>query len=70
MRRCSRHAQINLGYTTITAPVDGMVGTYRINIGNVIKANDLPITTIQTLDPIYADFSVSETDFPALAQIF
>jgi len=63
-------AQINVNYTTITAPVDGMVGTYRISLGNVVKANDLPITTIQTLDPIYADFVVSETDFPMMRKYF
>ena len=63
-------ARINLGYTVITAPVEGMVGTYRINVGNVIKADDLPITTIQTLDPIYADFVISETDFPLMRKFF
>jgi membrane fusion protein, multidrug efflux system len=63
-------AQIDLDYSTITAPVDGMVGTYRINIGNVVKVNDVPITTIQTMDPIYADFVISEADFPALRQRF
>jgi multidrug efflux system membrane fusion protein len=63
-------AQIDLDYTTITAPVDGMVGTYRINVGNVVKVNDVPITTIQTMDPIYADFVISESDFPALRQRF
>lgn len=59
-------AQINLDYATICAPIDGMVGTYRINVGNVVKVNDVPITTIQTMDPIYADFVISESDFPAL----
>jgi len=63
-------ANVNLKYTEITAPVDGMVGTYRINVGNVVKVNDLPITTIQTMDPIYADFVISESDFPVLRQRF
>jgi multidrug efflux system membrane fusion protein len=63
-------ANISLNYTNITAPVDGMVGTYMINVGNVVKVNDLPITTIQTMSPIYADFVVSETDFPTLRQHF
>ncbi|HVU37237.1 MAG TPA: efflux RND transporter periplasmic adaptor subunit [Opitutales bacterium] len=63
-------AQINLDYTTITAPVDGMVGNYRINLGNVVKANDLPITTIQALNPIYADFVISESSFPLLRRHF
>lgn len=63
-------AKVNLNYATITSPVDGMVGTYRMSVGNVIKANDLPITTIQTLNPIYADFVISESDFPALRRYF
>ena len=63
-------AQINLNYTNITAPVDGMVGTYNINVGNVVKVNDLPITTIQRMDPIYVDFVVSVTNFPTLRQYF
>jgi membrane fusion protein, multidrug efflux system len=63
-------ANVNLQFTEITSPVDGMVGTYRINVGNVVKVNDLPITTIQTMDPIYADFVISESDFPALRQRF
>jgi multidrug efflux system membrane fusion protein len=46
------------------------VGTYRINVGNVVKVNDVPITTIQTMDPIYADFVISEADFPLLRQRF
>ncbi len=63
-------ANINLGYSTIRAPVDGMVGVYKINIGNVVKINDAPITTIQRMDPIYADFVVSVTDFPAMKKYF
>jgi len=61
-------AQINLNYATITAPVNGMVGTFKINVGNVVKVNDLPITTIQRMDPIYADFVVPVTDFPSVQE--
>jgi multidrug efflux system membrane fusion protein len=61
-------AQINLDYATITAPVNGMVGTFKINVGNVLKVNDLPITTIQRMDPIYADFVVAVTDFPSVQE--
>jgi membrane fusion protein, multidrug efflux system len=61
-------AQINLDFATITAPVNGMVGTFKINVGNVVKVNDLPITTIQRMDPIYADFVVAVTDFPSVQE--
>jgi membrane fusion protein, multidrug efflux system len=63
-------AKINLDYTTIKAPVSGMVGTFRINVGNVVKADDLPITTIETMDPIYVDCVVSVSSFPALRKYF
>jgi multidrug efflux system membrane fusion protein len=63
-------AQINLDYTTVRAPIDGMVGTFLVNLGNVIKNNDQVITTIQRMDPIYADFTVSVSDFPDLRAHF
>jgi multidrug efflux system membrane fusion protein len=63
-------AQINLDYATIIAPVDGMVGTYNINVGNVVKVNDVAITTIQQMDPLYADFVVAVTDFPEVVKYF
>lgn len=63
-------AQINLDYATIVAPVDGMVGTYNINVGNVVKVNDVAITTIQQMDPLYADFVVAVTDFPEVVKYF
>jgi multidrug efflux system membrane fusion protein len=63
-------AQINLDYTTIKAPVDGMVGTYKINVGNVVKVNDAPITTIERMDPIYVDFVVSVADFPQVKKYY
>jgi multidrug efflux system membrane fusion protein len=63
-------AQIDLDFSMIRAPVDGMVGTYQINIGNVVKVNDAAITTIQQMDPMYADFIVSGTDFPQVRQYF
>ncbi|MGA2052061.1 MAG: efflux RND transporter periplasmic adaptor subunit [Opitutales bacterium] len=63
-------AQINLDYTTIKAPVDGMVDTYRINVGNVVSVNNQTITTVERMDPIYVDFVVSVTNFPTLRKYF
>jgi RND family efflux transporter MFP subunit len=63
-------AIINLNYATITSPVDGMVGVFKINVGNVVKVNDLPITTVQRMDPIYADFVVAVTDFPDVVKYY
>ncbi|SFC24796.1 efflux RND transporter periplasmic adaptor subunit [Tropicimonas isoalkanivorans] len=58
-----RSAQINLGYTTITAPVAGVVGRAAITKGNVVGPASGPLTTIVSQDPIHALFQISETDF-------
>jgi len=63
-------AKIDLSYATIRAPVDGMVGTFRINVGNVVKVNDAPLTTIQRMDPLYGDFVVAVTDFPVVKKYY
>jgi multidrug efflux system membrane fusion protein len=63
-------AEINLNYATIVSPVDGMTGVYKINVGNVVNVNDQPITTVERMDPIYADFVVAVTDFPQVAEYY
>lgn len=52
-------AQINLGYTKITAPVSGIVGRAVAQIGDLISPST-QLTTISTVDPIKAGFTVSE----------
>jgi membrane fusion protein (multidrug efflux system) len=61
-----RSAQINLGYTTITAPVAGVVGRAAITRGNVVSPASGPLTTLVSQDPIHALFQISETDFRKL----
>ncbi len=57
-------AQINLDYCRITAPVDGMVGTYLVNEGNIVQAaNPAVLTTIRRMDPLYVDFVVPAHQF-------
>ena len=53
-------AQTNLDYCSITAPFAGRVSRRAIDPGNMIKANETPLTTIVALDPIYAYFEVDE----------
>src|SRR5208337_4367778 len=45
---------------TIKSPIDGRVGSILINKGNVVKANDLPMVTINKIVPINVTFSVPE----------
>ncbi len=56
-------AQINLGYTDITAPITGMVGRARLTKGNVVSPDSGVLTTIVSQDPMYVVFPVSQRDF-------
>lgn len=55
-------AQLNLEYTKIYAPIDGRAGVRMVDPGNVVKANEGTMLSIQRLDPIYAEFTVTEND--------
>src|SRR5207302_6078230 len=45
---------------------DGRTGHLMIKRGNVVKANDMDLVTINQLRPIYVTFTVTETDFPLI----
>jgi len=54
-------ARLNLGYTTIRAPIDGRAGNVLVQAGNVVKGNDdNPIVVLNQVHPIYLSFSVPE----------
>ena len=55
-----RSARIQLGYCSIRSPISGRTGTIAIYPGNLVKANDLAIVTVNQLSPIYATFSIPE----------
>ncbi|CAN0585494.1 unnamed protein product, partial [Ectocarpus sp. 12 AP-2014] len=59
-------AQIKLGYTTITAPIDGRIGRTAITKGNLVGPSSGVLTTIVSQDPIYAVFQISEVAFRQL----
>jgi multidrug efflux system membrane fusion protein len=52
--------QLNLEFTHVTSPIDGRVSRQLVNIGNLVKADSTQLTTIASIDPIYAYFSVDE----------
>jgi multidrug efflux system membrane fusion protein len=56
------NARLQLAYTSITAPIDGRTGTIAVNRGNVVKANDIALVTINQITPIYVSFSVPEQE--------
>ena len=62
-----RAAEIQLRYTEIRAPIDGRAGAVLINLGNLVKANDTPyLVQINRLVPVYAQFSVPESNLDAV----
>jgi membrane fusion protein, multidrug efflux system len=52
-------AQINLGYTKITSPITGVVGKAIPGVGDLINPS-MTLTTVSTVDPIQADFTLPE----------
>jgi multidrug efflux system membrane fusion protein len=55
-------ARLNLEYTSIRSPIDGRAGHRLVDLGNVVTANTSTLLTIERMDPIYADFTVTESD--------
>lgn len=58
-------AQVNLGYTSVTAPVTGRVSRAELTVGNVVTAGaGAPLlTTLVSVSPIYASFDVDEQTY-------
>lgn len=60
--------RIQLGYTTISAPVDGRTGNLMIKAGNLVTANSQDLITINQVQPIYVTFAVPESRLGAVKQ--
>lgn len=56
-----RQAELNLEYTTIKSPITGLADTSKSRQGALISPNSL-LTTVSVLDPIWVQFSLSESD--------
>jgi multidrug efflux system membrane fusion protein len=59
-------AKLNLEYCYIHSPIDGRAGSRLVDVGNVVQANTTSLLSIQRLDPIYANFTIAESDLPAV----
>jgi membrane fusion protein (multidrug efflux system) len=53
-------AELNLGYTQVRSPIDGVMSRALIRIGGVVTAYTTLLTTVYQTDPMYANFSVGE----------
>lgn len=56
------NARLQLNYCYIYSPIDGKIGSLLVHPGNMIKANDTQIATINQIIPIYVRFSVPEQE--------
>jgi len=58
-------AKINLGYTEIRAPFDGLMGRHLLDVGTYLDTTSkgVQLSTIQQISPIYVYFSINERDF-------
>src|SRR6267143_2743230 len=58
-----RTAQLNLGFTRIISPIDGIAGIAQAQVGNLITTTSAPLTTVSTVDPIKVYFTLNEREY-------
>jgi RND family efflux transporter MFP subunit len=59
-------AKVNLGFTRLVSPIDGVAGVASVQVGNLVGPSSNAVTTVSTLDPIKANFTVSEQEYLSL----
>ena len=57
-----KNAKIDLGYTTITAPFDGVVGDNQVDVGSLVIANQTKLVRLTKINPIEAEFYIADVD--------
>ena len=63
-------ATINLGFTNIISPIDGIAGIAQAQVGDLVSSSSGIVTTVSTVDPIRDYFTVSEQEYLALRKQF
>ena len=58
-----RTAELNLGFTRIVSPIDGIAGIAQAQVGNLISTTSSPLTTVSTVDPIKVYFTLNEREY-------
>ena len=61
-------AKVNLGFTRLTSPIDGIAGVATVQVGNLVGPGANAVTTVSTLDTIKANFTVSEQEYLSLTR--
>jgi membrane fusion protein, multidrug efflux system len=63
-------AQLNLGYTSITSPIEGVMGRAQLRVGGLATADSTLLTTLYQTDRMYVNLSISEARLLALQRQF
>jgi len=63
MQAAVETAQINLGFTRLVAPIDGIAGQAQLQVGALVNPSSPAVTTVSTVDPIKVYFTVSESEY-------
>lgn len=58
--------RIRLRYSSIRSPIDGRIGRILVHAGNVVKENETTLAVINQLQPVQVEFSVPQSDLPAI----
>ncbi len=57
-------AELNLGYCTLTSPIDGLIGRADVSVGNLVgRGESTLLATVSTIEPIRASFTISEQEY-------
>ena len=62
------HARVQVGYTRVTAPIDGIVGLVNVSVGDLVGPTSAPVATIIRQDTVLVDIEVGEADAQTYAQ--
>ena len=62
------NAKVNLEFTRLTSPIDGIAGVAQTQLGNLVSPASDPVTTVSTLEPVKVNFTVGEQEYLTFAR--
>ena len=65
-RATLERSELNLGYTTVRAPISGRIGRTAYTAGNLVGPSSMPLARIVQIDPIRVVYSISENDIATI----
>src|SRR5258706_12667830 len=63
-------AKINLDFTRLVAPIDGIAGQAQLQVGALVNPSSGPVTSVSTVNPIKVFFTASESQYLAFRNRF